>query len=1132
MKNWKPGKHGLALATVLALGASPAFTQAQEADTANDEEVIELSPFVVETTKDVGYLATNSISGTRLNMEIKDVPMNLEVITGKFIKDTGATNLRDALRYSPGLVLQSQADAFDNSKSGDFTIGYAGTGGGGANNTEGATRTAGDSTTKMRGTENSYILQDGFHRVYSADTVNIERVEVLRGPSALLYGSGNAGGVINFISKKPVFEKQMYHFGTTVGRYGLYRGEMDVNLPLASEGSMLGKYKPAFRLTAAYEENEDYTDYYTQEHWQVNGAFSFKPLEHTTITLGAEFGDKKETGNGFQNIRASDGEAGTNAAWVTDLRVWDESTNTVNSQPNPDLDYRTWRWSGDDTYTKGPFRNFTFDLEQSVGDNLFFKLGYSHSKAEFDTRQIITNLFSQAGNALVGSYTSIWTGETYTDRAGTRDATTGIYSGGLYSPYVEGGTFGTYTSAPTTRYDAVLGYYWQDTTQEVTRDQVRAEVVYKLDTGNWGNHTFIGGFSYEKENTVSDLYCPPSTWTETYYDDQGRVVADIGASHQVSDVDRYSFKSLSDFTAFQYGVQGDGIADNPKVHWQNVEENNWNQAYYAVYQGQFFQDKLTFVGGLRWDRNDFNKVRSYPYANSLIGGEDPYGTSVTYGRVDEVYDTNGSPNTSTSPQIGINYALTDQISLFAVYSEGTKPHYYALDGNGDMLDPEKTKSKEIGLKFDFFEGKLSGTISAYELERENVPYFVWWAPNPNGDLYNGFIDSQPVAMLWDYCTPDAFYDMFAYSGLDPATCLATIKSQWPECWWPSIDEVYNYVVTNNITSANAYDSHGTWSWGDFGTFSASLSDWSLFSEASANSHSPVEGTDVYFPLVRLTDDNVAALIRSKLYSTTWTGNLYSNNNGEHYLYRDASTGDSVLGVNNTRGANGAFVAMSDEAKGWDMNVTWTPIPELQVMMGFSHLNRTVTSKRYVFVDAEYSPGAKWLDSGYAYGTLSEATAIETYADINDASTYMLDSDGNLITMIPLYGKSMDDSPENTVTLWARYELKHAFGSTPFLKNLAIGLGGQWEDQRMWFTGFTSSGNVCTYTDLAGNEVLIEKWTDERVTINGMIEYTTRLQDKYDLRVALNVDNISDDKSVYGNIYASGMSWKLSASIDF
>ncbi|TVR51353.1 MAG: hypothetical protein EA425_07280 [Puniceicoccaceae bacterium] len=64
----------------------------------SDDDIYILSPFVVSTEGDRGYRATNTISGSRLNTAIKDIPMPIEVITEEFMRDVGAKNLRDSLR--------------------------------------------------------------------------------------------------------------------------------------------------------------------------------------------------------------------------------------------------------------------------------------------------------------------------------------------------------------------------------------------------------------------------------------------------------------------------------------------------------------------------------------------------------------------------------------------------------------------------------------------------------------------------------------------------------------------------------------------------------------------------------------------------------------------------------------------------------------------------------------------------------------------------------------------------------------------------------------------------------------------------------------------------------------------------
>jgi outer membrane receptor for ferric coprogen and ferric-rhodotorulic acid len=1186
MKYWKPGRYGLAFTTALALGAIPAFGQDAATTTeqkapatteakASDEEVVELSPFVVETSKDVGYLATNSISGTRLNMAIKDVPMNLEVITSKFIQDTGATNLRDALRYSSGIVLQSQCDAFDNSGSGDYTVGYGGaTTGSVSNKVETCTRTVGDSTTKMRGTENSYTLQNGFHRVYWDDTINVERVEVLRGPSSLLYGSGCTGGVINFITKKAIFDKEMYHFGVTLGTDALYRAELDVNMPLVSPDSPYAKYKPAVRIVSAWEQAESEVDYYKTSHWQTNLMLSFKPFVTTTVDIDGEFGYKKEEGNGFQNIRneTTGGTNGQHADWVTDIRTYDADIGLVNVSHNPSLDYRTMNWSGPDCYTKGPYSSITAQIEQKIGEDCWVKLGYMHSRAEFNSRQIVTTLTTNGGATGLNdgdTYTSVWTGETYTSRGGTK-ASDGTYSGGLYSHYVTGtGYFNYTTSAPTEYDDALIAYYWTKTEQTVDRDQLRAEATYKLDLDQWGSHTFIAGATYEKVKTTWDIYQPATTWSETSYDENGEIVALTGGSHDYKTYDQYSYKSLTDYSPFTYGTQGDGIADNPSVYWENIVENDFDLAYYACYQGQFLNDKLTVVGGIRWDRYDFNKTVSYPYCNSLVGGTDPYGTAVTIGKVDEVYNTSirggDGAITDTTPQFGISYAITNWLSVFAVASSGTMPNYYALDGNGQLLDPEKTKDYELGLKFDLFDGQLSGTISVYRLERENVPYFIWWAPALYKSTYSGYqdvngdgtTDVYDMQMRLAYSTPDGWYDMFCYyasqskyteNGANPYdTCLKVMESIYTESWWPYIEDVYNYAKSNSATLATGYANHATWSWSDFSTRCGDAqTSWSELSASATNSNSndvtaanaAIDAGDTYFfdPMFRVTDlgngvtaDEVLDLLNSLAYNTTWTGNPYSSNNGTYYLCYDPNTNQAISVVNNTMAGNGAYVGMNDKANGWDMNLTWTTKFGLQMTASFSHLQRKVTTKRYEFVKTSiYIPGAQWLK--YQDSLTGNLTSNDIYGDLADASTYFLDSDGNPTYVSAMYGKSIDDSPENSASLWAHYELSFISDQ---LKGWSVGLGGQWQDERMWFNGF-SNGNTSTYSYSDDTSVLYlqQKWTKERFTVNAMVDYTTTFADKYTMRYALNVDNVLNDKDEYGNIYANGLQAKISVSLDF
>lgn len=1087
------------LAICIPLSAQDIF------DEESEEDVYELSPFEIVTSGDNGYIATNSISGTRLNMKIKDVPLNLEVITNEFITDTGSTNLRDSLRYSAGLVLSSQSDAFANVDSDPQSSG--------ANDPRGATRSAGDSTTKLRGFIGNSMLQDGFHRVYSADTINIERIEVLRGPSALLYGTGNFGGVINYVTKKPVFGKDFYHFGTMVGSHDLLRFEMDANIPLANENSSWAKYKPSFRISGAWQENGDFTDLYKQTFWQINGVLSFKPFENTTVTIGGEYGHKEETGVGFQNVRNSYGGLSANRAylWLTD--TYDEETGIKTGET---VNNRTFRWSGDDTYVKGPFKNVTFDLEHKFNDHLYFKTGYSRSSSTFDSRMIDAWVTAGGGLTEGSGYTNIWTGETIPDRTGD------LWSHMVTASYgdIEG------NDSPDAIDNAVMQYEWVDDVNVTDRDQLRAELVYQADLGKWGNHTLILGTSYEQTKQTEDIYRPGQTFVMSYIDDG---IVRNGGTHTVNNYNRFSYKDIDDQSYFTYGTQGDGYSDNPRVHWTSEETKTWDAGYYFVYQAQFFDDHLTFVGGTRYDRVDSSSVLEYTWANELYenGMTDMGKTNRYSGR------TGSDAPSATSPQIGLSYAINDSLSVFGVYSTGIVPNFDYHDGNDEMLDPSEVENIEVGIKFELFDGKLSGSISAYKIERENVAKYIWWAPNPSNSIADGYDANATTGYTAKYATPAAFYAGIFESALDKNLAIETAKQIWGEGWWGLIDEVAS-VTYDGSTLANDFDWSATDSngnllyplandfWNYYGdgatTLAATLGENGiipgLYFCETGHDNSRLED-EVWFPLLQWgVNDTIDEFMSAILFANGWMGNYGQATNGQSYKY-----GDGTVGVANSSTGVGAWVPMSDESKGVDIQLTWSPIPEFQLLMSYSYLKREITSTTYQLVSAKFAPGAEWLKSDYAAGSLDPSlTAYDVYDDINDASTYH--------AVIPDTGLSGDDSPENTFSMWCRYNLSHLGDATA---NWAIGAGCIWEDKRNWYSGFMGDGNA---TYVSSTRTLVQYWTDERISFNAMIEYKLKLDDKYNARLALNIDNLLDDKDIYGLVYAPGRSFKFSCSIDF
>lgn len=1075
--------------TVQPSSSDPTSSRSAKAE---DEPVV-LNPFQVTTSQDKGYRATNSTSGTRLDTPIKELPLNLEVITNQFIRDTGATDLRQALRYSAGVILSSQSDAFVEPDSDPQSAGV--------NDPRGATRAPGDSTVKLRGFVIDQVLRDGFRRQYSADAVNIDRVELLRGPSALLYGVGSFGGVVNYLPKRPLLTER-YSTSVSAGSHGFYRGDFDFTGPMGDSS-----WKPAYRITGAYEESGDPTDFYNSKHWTIAPVFSFRPFKNTSVVIDNEFGQVHQQGVGFQNIR-SNVNAGSSrtAGWLTDV-----TQGRVN--------LRTFRWSGPDTYLKGPFRNNVIDVTQKVTDDLFFRAGAAFSRRQFDSRQIrdtasVTDPFSHTspGSFLADATLNIG-GTNYNLRNALTQANqdgkfpnsdagftplqifqnrpAGSFRGDqLYGTIANSGTDSQFLmdnglppGPPASGNNQVIRYDWIDDNKVEKRSQVRADGNYKLDLGVWGKHNFVVGLQYQKLNGTEEQFGPGYSY----------------ANHVVLDVDRYSYHNPGDFSYFRYGTQGDGRPDAARLklyHWQSY---TWDLGFYGVYQGRFFNDRLTLIGGARRDRNDQRSTQYFDYE----AGRDP----TLNNRVGE------KAPTANSPQIGLSFAINRNLTVFGLYSTGVIPNYTALDGNGNAFAPTKAKNKEAGLKFDLFNGRISGTVSAYKIERTNTPKFLWWAPAPYKNAQNGFDPAQHVTTVWHDPNPEAVWYAIQKVG------LAAAKKVYPSGFWPTLDAMATIPAGANQYTPGAgwTDIPGVARWWDSNVDSSGQR--GLNRQASANTAAGSTANNIYEPLIDLNDPDINAfIIAAKQNYHGWGGNFYYTRGQTYY------TSNGTPGTGNAPDGGGASVAINDEAKGWDVALIASITDDLQATFNFAHVKRRITSPTYPFVAAPYYPVANWYVRDGNFGTLSyNRDAVDAYGDLTDTTTYK--------APIPEFAQAADDSPANTASAWIRYSLDH---TVPALKGITLGLGGRWEDRRLWFTGFTGGGGNISRVTLPGETepTLVQLWTKRQLTLSGLVEYRMVLKEKYHVRYALNVENLLDNQKRYGQVFAPGRSLRFTVGMDF
>jgi outer membrane receptor protein involved in Fe transport len=219
----------LSAQTAPAPGAAPARRASSGAVPA---EVVELSAFEVQADKDNSYGALNSASITRFNVEMDKMPVSADIFTGTFMKDIAASSVEEVVMgYSAGA---GYADGSDNGASA------------GANNQPGDRN--GNAYIQLRGMHTPAMQRDSFMPVGAfgnpgstavgrTDSFDLERVEVINGPQALLYGGGGAGGVINVTSKQARFNATGGLFRSPRGEalfrvdhYGSKRAEFDLGV--------------------------------------------------------------------------------------------------------------------------------------------------------------------------------------------------------------------------------------------------------------------------------------------------------------------------------------------------------------------------------------------------------------------------------------------------------------------------------------------------------------------------------------------------------------------------------------------------------------------------------------------------------------------------------------------------------------------------------------------------------------------------------------------------------------------------------------------------------------------------------------------------------------------------------------
>ncbi|HBO3232852.1 TPA: ferric-rhodotorulic acid/ferric-coprogen receptor FhuE [Pseudomonas aeruginosa] len=258
------------------------------------------------TTEDSGSYTTGQTgAATRLPLSLRETPQSVTVVTRQRMDDQQLNSVQDVLENTTGVASYQS----DSERTSFYSRGFL------INNIQydGIPTVVGD-----------IINGSG---IGSLDTAFYDRVEVVRGASGLLTGTGNPSAAINLVRKRPTREFSAAA-SLGAGSWDSYRGMADVSTPLTEDGRIRA------RLVGTYQDGHSYIDGYKPERKGFYGIIEADLTEDTTVSLGYDYQDITPKGSTWGGLPLwfSDGtqaEYSRSKTYAQDWSYWDNTLKTA-----------------------------------------------------------------------------------------------------------------------------------------------------------------------------------------------------------------------------------------------------------------------------------------------------------------------------------------------------------------------------------------------------------------------------------------------------------------------------------------------------------------------------------------------------------------------------------------------------------------------------------------------------------------------------------------------------------------------------------------------------------------------------------------------------------------------------------
>jgi len=666
-----------------------------------EEETTLLSPFVVNTDKDNGYIAVDSLAGGRTNTPIKLTPASISSLTRTFIDDLAIQNVREALRWTPNVVAtdQNAGKGFGGAAFQDWSFNF---------------RSAGAGQQGGPGPTRNY-----FSFFQNPDTYNIERLEVLRGPNGLVFGLGTVGGTLSTYTKVPRFDKNATALTTILDTEGSLRFELDHNMRVSD--------KMAVRFNGLHDHNEGWRQGDVNKMDALDLAVLYKLGDQTSLRVEIEDAHKERT---LISTTIADKSSGWDG--VTASQTWGATPTGGNSRVDPIQNAGAWGdwlqpfyiytpslgakallpWAGGFASTstlsdKGvalPWQpkagwypaqiklpwEATFSSTANIPVTPSRDWTYGHGVSETNYSNLsafLDHRFSKNLDASVSFY-RYYDDQFAKDYEGTGGAAVDInkqlpdgtanpnfgkqFADFFLSKQTQERSVTEFRGQVNYQFEATLfGAPWKQRFSAYAADKT-TRISARQFLGQVGNGTTIGNPADWVFNMV---------WGRIYLDQPNQILnpPDVAPNGR----------------QITYAPKADGF-------WFDFDEKFQSQEYAVLSHTQLLDDRLSILAGVRRDTydRDVRELRKGPNLTDNIIAESDHGTSYSAGAV---------------------YYVTQWLGLFGNYSENILPPPAGSRAfiNGDRPGPETGTGYDYGIRVSTDDGKYYASFSRYDTKSQN-----------------------------------------------------------------------------------------------------------------------------------------------------------------------------------------------------------------------------------------------------------------------------------------------------------------------------------------------------------------------------------------------------------------------------